>query len=150
MPTNPSGGSSGMAGGSNSAGMSTGGSGPIIVPGPGSGGMGSGANPVVDPLGLPCNGGDCPGQYRCWAETNEPPGMCVPRCSADATRCPEDYTCSTALEACVPTSSIKQTKVQHSGSCSVSGAAASSESASAWLLLLGLGLWRARRRPELD
>jgi hypothetical protein len=97
---------SSLAGAPNIAGMSAGGSGNM--------------SPVIDPLGLSCMG-TCPGNYKCWAATGAPPGICVPACSAAAPTCPAQYTCSAELQACIKTdsSSTGDGDSHDSDSCSV-------------------------------
>jgi MYXO-CTERM domain-containing protein len=107
-------------------------------------GGGSGTTPIIDPLGLSCTG-QCPGSYVCWALA-EPPGICVPQCSATNLTCPAEYSCDTALGACLRTADLpKQKKAQSSG-CSVATTHTADESgARAWFGLLLLGaLWRRR------
>jgi hypothetical protein len=148
MPGMPGGGAGGSGGSSGGVDSGLAGSSPTLAGSASAlGGTGTGVGPIVDPLGIACNG-DCPGQYVCWAKSNVPPGICVPRCSEGLNRCPEDFTCSGSLEACVPKSSIKQNDAQHSGSCSVGGAAAGHGGANAWLLLAGVVVGLVRRRAS--
>jgi MYXO-CTERM domain-containing protein len=101
--------------------------------------------PTVDPLGTACSG-DCPGAYRCYSASSSPPGICVPPCSSSASSCPARYTCSRALEACIPTQATTKT-ASVSGSCAVSSARTPAGGASAFATLLGLGVfWLGRRR----
>lgn len=52
-------------------------------------------------LGDRCTGA-CGNDLVCYAEDGDPPGVCVARCSTSERDCPDDYTCSRALGACVP------------------------------------------------
>jgi MYXO-CTERM domain-containing protein len=110
------------------------------------GGSGTGS-PTIDPLGLSCTN-RCPGNYACWAESDEPPGICVPRCGAALPECPEGYSCNMAIEACVRTEALAGSPKKESSGCSVGAASTPSSGA---LGLLGLGvsallLSRRRRR----
>lgn len=111
-----------------------------------SGGTGSVVSPVIDPLGLTCSG-ECPGSYVCWAVDSQPPGICVPKCSAEQGSCPAEYECDTLLGACLRSADLHKKKVTHSGSCSVATLATSAQAQSqAWLGVLLLGaLWGGRR-----
>ena len=146
-----SGGASGAAAGGNAtggAGASTSGaassSGGATVDVPP---MGQPITPTVDPVGDTCLGkNDCPGAYKCYAASGEPPGVCVPSCSAAKTTCPKDYTCSVASQVCTPTSS---TGKRISTSCSLGGQPGTGNNA-AFAVLLGVGLtWLGRRRRPL-
>jgi MYXO-CTERM domain-containing protein len=140
------GGSSSTGGSPSSAGSFNLAGSPPAIAGMGAGG-GANMSPTVDPLGLPCTG-TCPGAYKCWAENSQPPGICVPACTAAAPTCPTDFTCSTELQACVKTSAIQGGESHDSSGCSVA-APASSTSRGPWLAafaLLGfVGLRRAKR-----
>lgn len=125
---NASGGSIALAG---STGMITGGSGNM--------------SPTVDPLGLSCSG-VCPGSYKCWAETGQPPGICVPECSATSPMCPDGFSCDMTLGACTKPQGSQTSS--HTGSCSVT-APGTPASGDALLLGLGLlGLASVLRRPR--
>ncbi len=108
-----------------------------------------------DPLGTSCTG-TCPEFYACWAPTNKPPGSCVPKCSAQESLCPAEYTCDTKLGACIKPSALPKGQPEQDGGCSVTAAAAGREPRdSRWLGLgLGLGLlgalWRGRRARRTD
>jgi len=143
------------SGGSGSGGGSNAGSGPLalaggpgtLVSGGGSAAGGGGSvSPIVDPLGLSCTG-QCPGAYVCWAASGKPPGICVPQCSAQDTTCPTDFSCDSALGACIRNSDVPEGKLKQGGGCSVvSAAAAAPQPSSAWLGLLLFGAaWRSRR-----
>lgn len=126
LPNGGSGGATSAAGTSSGGGLSLAGSSTS------SGGNGSGT-PTIDPLGLSCTG-QCPGSYKCWTETDQPPGICVPECSAAHSACPDGYTCNTRLNACIK----PRAEAHESSSCSVTAPGAPARSASAaWL---GLGL----------
>ncbi|HVY30911.1 MAG TPA: S1 family peptidase [Polyangiaceae bacterium] len=132
------------SGGSSSTGGSSGSGGSFSLAG--SNGMvsagTSAVSPTVDPLGLSCTG-QCPGSYKCWAETNQPPGICVPECSAASPMCPDGFTCNTTLGACTKPQATTHT----SSSCSVSvPSGPAGGSAAVWLGLGLLGLVSARRR----
>lgn len=75
----------GVQGGGRSAVNGTGGG--LVTPGP--------------MLGEACTTG-CFGDLLCYSATREPPGVCVPPCSATKTACPDTYGCNTTLGACVP------------------------------------------------
>jgi hypothetical protein len=144
-------GSTGGTGGASSGGV--GGAGPSGVAGvPTFAGMsvgGQAMSPQVDPLGLSCQG-QCPGAYKCWAETGKPPGICVPACSATAPACPTDFTCSMQNQVCVPTEAVKSSSASDSSGCSVSAPASSGRGAAPPWLWLGVaavlaGLKRFRR-----
>jgi hypothetical protein len=133
-------------------GTSGGGTGPVVIaggpaqPGGGSGGT-SNASPIIDPLGLSCTG-QCPGSYLCWAASGEPPGICVPQCSATQTMCPADFTCDTNLGACIRTADLPKASMKQGGGCSVAATGSSSGQGAggAWLGLALFGaLWRGRR-----
>lgn len=133
-------------GGSNGTGGSTaaGTGGSITLAG--SNGMttgGSTASPTVDPLGLSCTG-VCPGSYKCWAEHDQPPGICVPECSATSPMCPDGYSCDTNLGACTKPQSSSRT----SSSCSVTAPGEPLSGRAAWLGLGLLGLASVRRRSR--
>jgi len=106
------------------------------------------AGPTVDPLGMSCTG-ECPGAYRCYSATGTPPGICVPQCdSAKADSCPERYSCSPSLGACIPTQPTVKT-AHLEASCALGTGVKSSHGTSAFALLLGLGVLRhvrGRRR----
>ena len=149
--TVPSGGSGGSANGGSS--NASGGSSALpLAGGPttGTGGMSSAAgsnnSPTIDPLGIACDG-HCPGSYKCWAATGQPPGICVPECSATSPMCPTDFTCDTQLGAC--TKPAKKS-VTHGGGCSVVAPPGSpNDRAGLWLGLLALGaVLRSRRAPR--
>ncbi|HET7544668.1 MAG TPA: trypsin-like serine protease [Polyangiaceae bacterium] len=110
------------------------------------------AGPVgstVDPLGMSCNGGDCPGGLECYSATNTPPGICVPQCSAAADNCPARYTCSASLGVCTPTQATAKT-AHVSASCALSPGVRSSRSAPTFAAVLGLALlWLGWRRRQL-
>ncbi len=129
-------------GGTGGSGASSSGGGAVIAGGPGASGSNSGA-PVVSPLGSTC-AGECPGAYRCWSETGEPPGICVPTCSAEKA-CPADYTCNDGLGACVPASTLDDPA--QSG-CSVAYAGDHGDSASAWWAALAAMVAAATRRKR--
>lgn len=97
-----------------------------------SGGSGN-MTPTVNPLGLSCTG-ECPGSYKCWAESGMPPGICVPACSQAAPSCPEGYSCDAGLNACTKP---QGSHVNTSSSCSVSAPGGVPASSAIWL---GLGL----------
>lgn len=65
-------------------------------------------------LGTPCTA-DCGGGYACYSASGSPPGICVPHCSASQSSCPNGYTCSQSLGACVPSAS----RSRDSGGCTV-------------------------------
>lgn len=143
-PGQPSGGSSSSGGASSSAGSSA-----LPLAGGPSGSPASGGSsntPVIDPLGLTCSGA-CPGSYVCWAVTGEPPGICVPQCSAQQTSCPADYSCDTELGACLRTADLPKPKSASHNGCSVSASGGLAETPSgAWASLLLLGALFRRRR----
>jgi MYXO-CTERM domain-containing protein len=115
----------------------------------GTGAGGQSMSPTIDPLGLVCNG-QCPGAYKCWAESGQPPGICVPACSEAAPACPTNFTCSPQLQACVKTEAIKGQSSGDSSSCSVS--APGSSPGSTWLLIgvaAAFGSLRRYRRSAL-
>ncbi|MES1178789.1 MAG: trypsin-like serine protease [Myxococcales bacterium] len=100
--------------------------------------------PTVDPLGDTCSvKSDCPGTYKCYSTTGQPPGSCVPTCSAANPTCPKDYTCSVGAEVCTPSAAVTK---KISTSCALSGRPQSGGNA-AFAVLLGVGLtWLGRRR----
>lgn len=127
----------GTAGSLSLAGTANGGS--SSEPGP--------TSPVVDPLGLSCEG-VCPGDYKCWAESGKPPGICVPACSEPASSCPADYTCSPTHAACLPDRALaRAADSDDSGGCSVS-AAGHSGSVFGWLAAALLVAARRRARSS--
>lgn len=138
------GGSSSAAGNASSGSDAAAGTAPLTVVGGGSsaGGASTGS-PTIDPLGLSCDG-QCPGSYKCWAASSQPPGICVPECSQADTTCPDGFECDTTLSACIQPN--KGTLVRTSSSCNLSAAPATHDPGS-WLGL-GLGLlgwvWRKR------
>jgi hypothetical protein len=69
------------------------------------------AAPADDPLGDSCSG-PCPNDYACFSETNEPPGVCVPRCTDVNDGCPLGYSCSESLGACIPDQEPSKTREQ--------------------------------------
>lgn len=159
---NASGGASTGAGGSVAVGGSMSASGGALsVAGTGnttpSVGGGSPSSPTIDPLGLACTG-TCPGSYLCWAASGQPPGICVPACGEGLKACPERYTCSEELGACIISTAARQTPAvaDSDGGCSVAAPAPRGTrlglGAGTWLLALALGLAgrrsRARRRPS--
>jgi MYXO-CTERM domain-containing protein len=140
-------------GGTSNGGTSSAGTGPVIIAGgpaqsgSGTGGTSGSASPIIDPLGLTCSG-QCPGSYLCWAASGEPPGICVPKCSAAQTTCPTDFACDTNLGACIRTADLPKAKMKQGGGCSVTAAGSSSgrRNDGAWLGLVLFGaLWRGRR-----
>lgn len=160
-PGSPSGGTSGVAGGSNGGGVAVAGRGGGGASGVGgtspSGGItaaagtGTGVSTIIDPLGLSCTG-SCPGSYVCWAANNKPPGICVPKCSAQQSMCPASFTCDTALGACIKPSALPKPKAADSSGCSVTPVGLAGGSGTGpWLVGLLFGaLWgaRARRRTS--
>lgn len=128
----------GASNGSAAGGAGNGSAGAANLPPPG-----QPMTPTVDPLGDACQSkNDCPGTYQCYSASSQPPGECVPACSAANANCPKDYTCSSELGACIPTANVAR---HLSASCSLSGKP-EPESSSAWALLLGLGLTSLQRR----
>jgi hypothetical protein len=109
---------------------------------------GQSMSPQVDPLGLSCSD-QCPGSYKCWAETGKPPGICVPACSEAAPACPSDFTCSLQQQVCVPNDALKSSSANDSGGCSVSAPGRAPLTAT-WLWLgaaaLAVSLRRSVRR----
>jgi hypothetical protein len=105
---------------------------------------GQSMSPQIDPLGSTCTN-QCPGAYKCWAETGKPPGICVPACSETAPSCPTDFTCSTQNQVCVPVPTSDD-----DGGCSVSAPASGAVATPPWLWLgvaaLVGSLKRLRRR----
>jgi MYXO-CTERM domain-containing protein len=103
--------------------------------------------PTVDPLGDPCSRkSDCPGTYKCYSTTAEPPGTCTPACSAANPTCPKDYTCSVTAAVCTPTAAVTK---RISTSCSLSGQPQTGSNG-AFAVLLGVGLtWLGRRRRSI-
>jgi MYXO-CTERM domain-containing protein len=154
-PGVPSGGSGGSSSGGGGKSSSAGSSalplagGPSSLPASGGanaiGGRGNSNTPIIDPLGLTCSG-NCPGSYVCWA-VSEPPGICVPKCSAEQTSCPADYSCDTGLGACLRTADLPKSQLKQSGGgCNVSAGTSPQPRGQAWLGLLLLGaLWQGRR-----
>lgn len=146
----PMGGTGGMPGASgSSASGGSGGASPTIA-GSGSvvvGGTGSGpTSPTLDALGLAC-ANRCPGNYYCWSASGDPPGACVPRCGAGLAECPESYTCSAEVDACVPSHSADSGSNQPKQSSSCTIAAPRSASGGAfWLAAAALGVLAGRRR----
>jgi MYXO-CTERM domain-containing protein len=141
------GGTTSVGGTANGGSSSTGGTSLVVAGSPSQPAVGgSGNTPIVDPLGLSCTG-QCPGAYVCWAATGEPPGICVPQCSAAQTTCPEGFVCDSDLSACIRAIEPKP-KNEDDGGCSVS-ATRGTPGGSAWLSLLALGvvLRRNRRAP---
>lgn len=140
-------------GGSSSGGSNSGGGALPLAGGPNGPAVGGSSNntPIIDPLGLTCNG-QCPGSYVCWAASSMPPGICVPQCSAQQTSCPAEFSCDTELGACLRTADLPKQQTSQSSGCSVSATGAATEPVrGAWLGLLLLGaLWRGRRtsRPS--
>jgi len=124
------------------SGGSSGGSTPVVLAGNGSGASGT-VGGGVDPLGLSCTG-QCPGSYKCWAEFDEPPGICVPACSAMQNTCPADYSCDLGLQACIKPSH----HAEASSSCSIRLPATGRSSSSVWLALGAFALYAARRRSR--
>ncbi len=94
---------------------------------------GGSSTPTIDPLGVSCTG-NCPGDYVCYADNGQPPGICVPFCGQGLRACPESYTCSDRLHACVP---ARDNESGDSGGCSVN---AGSADTSPWQAALGLSL----------
>jgi uncharacterized membrane protein YgcG len=142
----------GGGGGSSSGGASGGGGGTAPDSGvagvPTFAGMsvgGQAMSPQVDPLGLSCNG-PCPGSYKCWAETGQPPGICVPACSATAPTCPTGFTCSPQVQSCVPSDAVKKSSATDSSGCSVSAPASGSVPTPAWLWLGVAALFGSLKR----
>jgi hypothetical protein len=144
------GGSGGRAtGGSGSGqggGLTLAGTGP--TPSAGSAGMSGAAggskssSPTIDPLGTKCSG-DCPGSYKCWAESGMTTGICVPACSESQNSCPADYSCDTTLKACTTTAKAQPSD---DDGCSVSAGSGGSGHASGWWLGLSLIALQASRR----
>jgi hypothetical protein len=135
--------SGGSTGASGSGGSGTGGS-ATTEPAGGASGVGIGgkpsgappSSPTIDPLGLACTD-SCPGAYACWTATNEPPGICVPRCGDGLAACPNDYACSAGLGVCTPSQAAEQPKATDS-SCSISAPAPRADGSGALWLALGL------------
>ncbi len=103
-----------------------------------------------DPLGASCTG-PCPNDYACFAETNEPPGICVPRCDGANDSCPAGYGCSKSLGACIPDQGSNETRTQKSGGgCSlVTGPEVPRLPATLLgLSLVAMGAWRRRARRK--
>jgi MYXO-CTERM domain-containing protein len=136
----------GGSGGANAGGPAAGGaSGSAGTTSPPSGPV----SPAVDPLGMSCTG-ECPSNYRCYSATGTPPGICVPECdSTAADSCPERYSCSASLGACLPKQQTGKT-THLEASCALGPGVNSARGTSAFALLLGLGvLWLGRRRRQL-
>jgi MYXO-CTERM domain-containing protein len=146
MPGAGTGGVAGTTGSGGAASTPNGGTSPTLA---GSGNLVTGGSssgpggPVVNPLGLSCTG-SCPGSYACWAETGEPPGICVPLCGPMLSECPQGYTCSSVVNACVPESAVKKAPRESSG-CSVVSTPGRSTHWIALLSLAALALGRRRR-----
>ena len=157
-----SGGGTNAAGGANaSGGTSNAGGSPVSMSGAGAttetnGGDtsvgGSGATPppiqgmpTVSPLGEACQAAnDCPGTYQCYSPTAQPPGICVPPCSASGASCPSGYSCSDSLKVCTPVDAAVVSG-HTSSSCALSTQKQSGDGAFAALLVLGFA-WLGRRR----
>ncbi|MEO6600032.1 MAG: trypsin-like serine protease [Polyangiaceae bacterium] len=105
---------------------------------------GTSITPTVDPLGEECkSSSDCPGAYKCYSATAQPPGTCTPTCSAAKPTCPKDYTCSVTSAVCTPRAAVTK---RISATCSLSGQPQTGSSA-AFALVLSVGLtWLGRRR----
>jgi hypothetical protein len=103
-----------------------------------------------DPLGQACTG-PCPNDYACFSETNEPPGICVPRCSSVNDVCPPGYACSESLSACIPDQGTNETR-NHAGEtgCSLVTRPESPRLPATLLasLLVAMGAWRRRIRRK--
>lgn len=126
-----------------SGGSSGSGSTPVVLAGNSSGGSAT-VGGGLDPLGLSCTG-QCPGSYKCWAEFDEPPGICVPTCSAAQSSCPADYSCDLGLQACIKLSHHAE---QKSSSCSLSAPTQPKSSSSTWWSLGAFALYATRRRSR--
>lgn len=134
--------SNGAGGGLSLAGAPATAGGPSAV-----GGSSGNVSPVIDPLGLSCTG-QCPGAYVCWAASGKPPGICVPQCNAQQSACPMDYSCDTALGACLRTADLPQSQVTEGG-CSVTPTGAPTpRGTGVGLALLGLAAVSRRRRAK--
>jgi hypothetical protein len=107
-----------------------------------SGTAGSSSSPTIDALGTQC-AGDCPGSYKCWAESGMTTGICVPACSESQSSCPADYSCDTALKACTKAAPAQ---AQDDGGCSVSGVGGANHPAHRWWLGLSLIAFQVARR----
>jgi len=100
------------------------------------------------PLGEACTNA-CRDGFLCYADDNEPPGICVPPCDTTSD-CPDGYHCS-SLKACTPDShggSDDATETSTSCNCRTPGRA--SGTGAPWLVLAFLassfaGLRRRRR-----
>lgn len=103
-----------------------------------------------DPLGDSCTG-PCPNDHACFSETNEPPGICVPRCNHINDVCPPGYACSESLGACIPDQEPNETR-KHAGDsgCSLVPRPELARLPATWLALslVAVGAWRRRIRRK--
>ena len=94
-------------------------------------------------LGRSCSGG-CGKGYVCYADSGEPPGVCVPK--FDGKACPDGYAHAESLDACVPEGSSVLKSDDGSG-CSIGGAPRSAAGGGAMIALaLGVGATLTARR----
>ncbi|HEY3499134.1 MAG TPA: trypsin-like serine protease [Polyangiaceae bacterium] len=140
-----SGTSGNTTGGFTSAGTSSAGSGGSGTAGTSTGKAGTSGNP----LGEECSGA-CSNGYLCYADDDEPPGICVPPCSVDRD-CPREYECSQQLGVCVPEEEERTPKDESGCGCRTAPMTAGLDQAWGILSLAGffaVGLRRRRRSPR--
>ncbi len=106
-----------------------------------SGASGVDAGSLVPPFGESCSA-PCADDYACYSDSGDPPGICVPRCSAVDTTCPIGYACAAQLQVCAPNGSAALP--HESSGCDIGARGDASNGALA--LALGLGFVTRRRR----